>query len=271
MPRAVLVTGASSGIGLATAIWLARRGFHVVGTVRSASKARIVERAAARERARVDTTVLDVTDAVRGAALIDELRPFGLVNNAGYPAAGAVEDLSDEDGRLALETMVVAPMRLARLALPHMRARGDGRIVNISSVFARLAPPFSGWYQAAKSAIEGLSDALRVEVASAGVRVVLIEPGGVQTGIWSVVERQAERLHGSAFDDAYRRYLAGLGWLQPFMAQPTHVAAAVGRAMTALYPRPRYVVGADAQLLGLIAWLVPSVVRDGVVRLALGL
>src|SRR5438132_231582 len=122
MPRTVLITGASSGIGLESAIWIARRGFRVVGTVRSEEKARAVQRIAAQARARVETVLLDVTDATEGARVIDDLEPYGLVNNAGYPAAGALEDVDDDEARLALETMVVAPMRLARLALRHMRA-----------------------------------------------------------------------------------------------------------------------------------------------------
>src|SRR5437588_353241 len=143
--RTVLVTGAGTGIGLATLIELARRGFTPVGGVRTPSKARSVTRAARAAGVKVRTVTLDVTDAGECKAVIDQLKPFGLVNNAGVAASGAIEDVSDDDARLAMETMVLGPMRLARLAIPHMRGRGTGRIVNISSIYGLMTTPLTGW------------------------------------------------------------------------------------------------------------------------------
>src|SRR5262249_20743190 len=148
---------------------------------------------------------------------------------------------------------------------------GEGRMVNVASIFGRVATPFGGWYQAAKHALEGVTDALRAEAASAGVHVILVQPGGVQTHLWEGLEHQAERLRGSRFDAAYERYVALLRWLRPYTQAPSSVAAVVGGAMTALLPRARYLVGCDAQLLLLADRFVPTVVRDGFTRLVLGL
>lgn len=270
MARTVLTTGANSGIGLATVLELARRGFRSVGSVRSDEKARALMRAAAAAGVTVETVLLDVTDATRCQVVIDELRPWGLVNNAGYGLNGAVEDVSDTEARQLLETMVIGPTRLARLALPHMRAEGGGRIVNVSSIFGRTTTPLTGWYQGAKHALEGVSDALRVEVAGEGIAVILIEPGGFQTGIWEEAERGAER-PGSRYAAAYRRSLLGMRLWQPLMGDPGSVATVIGRALTAWFPRARYLVGYDAQLISLAEYVVPTAVRDRIARLTLGL
>src|SRR2546429_2150647 len=131
--KTVLTTGANSGIGLATALELARRGYRSVGSVRSEAKADTVAKAAADAGVDVSTVIFDVTDADRARDIVDGLQPWAIVNNAGYSNMGAVEDVSDEEARDQLDAMVLAPIRLARLALPHMRQQGGGRIVNVSS------------------------------------------------------------------------------------------------------------------------------------------
>ena len=268
---AVLTTGANSGIGLHTAIELAKRGYRSIGTVRNAEKADVLLKAAADAGVTVEAELLDVTDAAACAELLRDRDLYGLVNNAGYSNTGAVEDTSDDDARRQLETMTIAPMRLARLALPAMRSNGSGRIVNVSSIYGRTTTPLTGWYQACKHALEAVSDALRVEVASSGVKVILVEPGGFRTGIWEDNQEALARHEGSRFTGAYERELLLTRLAQPFMGHPSQVARVIGQAVSSSVPRARYLVGYDARILALIEQTTPTFVKDTVTRLGLGL
>ncbi len=268
--RTIVTTGANSGIGLATVLEAARRGHRSVGTVRSEAKAETVHAAAEEAGVEVETALLDVTDEEVGAAVIDEYRPDALVNNAGFSITGAIEDVTDDEARFAFETMVLAPMRLARLSVPHMRDSGWGRIVNVSSIYGRTSTPLTGWYQGCKHALEGLSDALRVEVARDGIKVVLIEPGGVKTGIWEETEREVDKRAGSRFDPSYKRTLASTRLWQPIMIEAKQCAGVIVDAIEG-NPRARYRVGLDAQALGLTENLVPTFIRDRIARITLGL
>ncbi|MFI2200280.1 SDR family oxidoreductase [Streptomyces sp. NPDC020192] len=185
--RSVVVTGASSGIGRATALDLAAHGFEVIATARTTEKAGKLT-AAARERGTaLRTVLLDVTDphsCQDAVTEIDELTgggPWALVNNAGIAVPGAFEDVSDSDARAVLETNLLGVARMTRLVLPGMRRRGNGRIVQMSSVGGLVSLPLNGWYCASKHGVEALSDAVRRETASAGIRVSLVEPGFIDT------------------------------------------------------------------------------------------
>jgi NAD(P)-dependent dehydrogenase (short-subunit alcohol dehydrogenase family) len=272
----VLTTGASSGIGLATVLELARLGFHSVGSVRSDAKAETLRKAAADAGVidRVDTVLLDVTDADGCAWVMDSLPPLrGLVNNAGFGLTGAVEDVSDDEAHQLFETMVHAPIRLARLALPAMIANGGGRIVNVSSIAGRTTTPLAGHYTAAKHALEALSDALRVEVSSRGVHVALVEPGGFKTNIWEDMERDIANREeaGSRFVAAYRRSMSGQRLLERMMGDPAQCAKVIATALTTRLPRARYLVGADARALLLADTLTPTAIKDFFMRRGLNL
>jgi NAD(P)-dependent dehydrogenase (short-subunit alcohol dehydrogenase family) len=269
--RRILTTGANSGIGLETVLEVARRGFHSIGSVRSEQKAVDVARAAKEAGVEVETVLLDVTDAEACARIVPELELYGLVNNAGYTGTGAIEDVDDEQVRHQLETMLVAPMRLARLALPAMRAAGAGRIVNVSSIYGRTTTPLSGWYQAAKHGLEAASDALRLEVAGAGVKVVLIEPGGFKTGIWDDMKTAIAEREGSRYEESYRRSLEVARLTQPIMGDPRRCAKVIAGVLSSRSPRARYLVGYDAQALALVEQLTPTMVKDRVTRWMLGL
>ncbi len=274
--RVVLTTGVSSGIGLATVVELAAKGFHSVGSVRSEAKAEAVHKAAAAAGVteHVETVLLDVTDAARCAEVVASLPPLhGLVNNAGYGLTGSVEDVTDDEAHQLFETMVHAPVRLARLALPRMVENGGGRIVNVSSIMGRSTSPFAGHYAGAKHALEALSDALRIEVASRNVQVALVEPGGFKTNIWEDMERDIanREADGSRFTAAYRRSMTGQRFLEPLMGDPSQCAKVIATALTTRLPRSRYMVGLDARALLVADTLTPTPIKDLFLRFGLGL
>jgi NAD(P)-dependent dehydrogenase (short-subunit alcohol dehydrogenase family) len=261
--RTVLVTGAGSGIGLATVVDLAGHGLRPVGAVRSEAKALPVRDAG------IETVLLDVTDAAACARVIDELRPDAVVNNAGHILYASVEDTTDDQARDLIEVMTIAPMRIARLALPHMRERGWGRIVNVSSASGRLALPMLGWYSAAKHALEAATDALRMEVVSSGVGVSLVEPGAVKTDITAKLDPDARR--DPRYGTAFERLTWGQRTLRFTFGDPQAAAAAIRRAVRARVPLARYVVGVDAHVMTRALPLVPTALRDAVSRIAYGL
>jgi NAD(P)-dependent dehydrogenase (short-subunit alcohol dehydrogenase family) len=271
MTRTSLVTGANSGIGLATALELARRGQRTIGTVRSPAKAKVLRAAAAEAGVEVETAILDVTDADRCAAVIERFEPDILINNAGYAQTAPVESVDDAAAEHLLGTMLVAPIRLARLALPHMRANGWGRIVNVSSILGRVTMPLTGWYQASKHGLEAVTDALRIECAADGVSVVLVEPGFFRTAIFEDLEADAEQYGDGRYAVVYERLRTMLQSWEPLMGNPDSVASTIATAVEASRPRARYLVGPDAQLLDATRSLTPTVLRDRATRLLSGL
>ena len=271
MVRTVLVTGANSGLGLATCLHLAGLGFRVVGTARSEEKLDAVAKAAGDAGVAVDGALLDVTDGPACEALVEWLEPWAVVNNAGYMNVGRVVDVTREEALRQLDTLVVAPMRLAALALPAMRRHGSGRVVNVSSIIAHSSAAMTGWYQAGKHALSAVTDAFRREVAEDGIAVVLIEPGSLDTGIWDKAEEDLLRRREHVGDPTpYDRSLRLLRTGRPYMPGPEMAAEVIGRALTAGRPEVRYQVGVDAPLVRLAERLLPDRAHDRLVRAALG-
>jgi NAD(P)-dependent dehydrogenase (short-subunit alcohol dehydrogenase family) len=276
--KSVVVTGANSGIGLVTVLELAAAGYDVIGTVRSPAKADLVARAADERDVTARTVQMDVDDEDSCRSALDEVAaltdggPWAVVNNAGYAQSGAVEDVTDAQARAQLETNVVAPIRIARLVLPRMRERGDGRIVNISSVAGRMSTPLMGWYCASKHALEAVTDALRMEVEPDGVRVVLVEPGMFGTDIWSAAKEGGFPAASSArYAAAYARAEAVSHRGADRLPDPVWVARTVRVALANPVPLARYVVGADAVTGILAETLAPTVVTDYVKTVTSGL
>jgi NAD(P)-dependent dehydrogenase (short-subunit alcohol dehydrogenase family) len=254
--RAVVVTGASTGIGAAIARDLAGRGFQVFGTVRRA------EDAAALERAGMTPVRMDVTDTESiTRARVEVERALaggplaGLVNNAGIPAAGPLELLPLDEFRQVLEVNVIGALAVTQAFLPLLRA-GRGRIVNISSVAGRSVLPFMGPYAASKFALEAVSDALRRELRPFGVLVTVIEPGSFQSRIWSKVESaDLGRYRGTPYERVLERFRQAALKSAERAPPPDKVARAVARALTARRPPIRVVVTPHGWIERVWLWL----------------
>jgi NAD(P)-dependent dehydrogenase (short-subunit alcohol dehydrogenase family) len=256
----VLLTGAGGGIGAATALAFADRGWRVYATD-------IATPLPERVRERCETRALDVTDEAACGRVVDAVageagRLDCLVNNAGYAVAGPVEDVPVAAVREEFDVLVHGPHALARAALPRMREQGAGRIVTVSSVLGLTSSPGLGAYAAGKAACESLHDALRVELRGEPVAVSLVEPAWVRTVFG---DRARAQLADRERTDAYERTYAALdrGWVldgNPLSVDPERVAAAVVRAAEADDPDARYPVGGFATFVRWSHWLPESVV-----------
>ncbi len=251
----VLVTGASSGIGRACAIHLARHGWHVFGATR-----RVPERVEADlcqslpSLDRLDVVTMDVDDdesVVRTMKNIVEKagRLDAVINCAGFGIAGAVEETSDQEARAIFETNLLGILRVCRAAIPTMRTQGSGIIINVSSIGGRIGLPFQGFYSATKFALEGLTEALRMEIRGFGIRAVLIEPGDFCTGFTD----SRHLVEKSGLSDVYRvsqeHVLSIVEKDERGGASPDAIARLVARILSKRSPRVRYTVGPAAQKL----------------------
>jgi NAD(P)-dependent dehydrogenase (short-subunit alcohol dehydrogenase family) len=279
-PRpAVLITGASSGIGRATAELLASQDYRVFAGVRcQAPGGPLPEGPAGAEPVRLDVTCPDNLSAV-----VDQLRrecPEGLhalVNNAGVAPPAAVELADVDEVRRVLEVNVLAPLRLTQACLPLLR-RARGRIVNMSSMNGKLAMPMVGAYSASKFALEALSDVLRVELRPWGVTVSLVRPGQVRTPIFAkarVALAARQREIPDELAPGYGKLYARAAHFNERGAQasttPEAVARAIFRVLRARRPRPVYLVGGDAWGLELMHLAFPPRLMDWVLATTMGL
>ena len=260
----VLITGASSGIGRAAALYLAERGYPVVGTSRSLPRLAGLLGDARRRELPVYGAELDVNSdaAVERAMpqLAERHGPIGaLVNNAGYGLWGPAAILSSDELRAQFETNLFAAQRLIRAVLPAMLERRSGTIINISSVLGRLGTPFNGAYVASKFALEGLSESLRTELWPFGVRVAVVEPGLFKTDFIAnqVTAAQADD-EGSPFFPYVRRYRERSLTMHSRAADPVKVAKVIHKIIRSRRPAFRYPVSPEARLGGLGARLMPE-------------
>ncbi len=244
MHKPVLVTGASSGIGEATAVHLARQGFRVYAAARRLDKLKELEAVGA---GRISALALDVTDPASIDAamtvITDGGQPlFGLVNNAGASFTGPIEELPLEDWRAQYETNVFGVVAMTKAVLPMMREAGAGRIVTVGSLSGRIAPAFMGAYASSKHAVEGFSDALRREVSRFGLKVSVIRPGFINTNFGEAEQDGFERFidDSSPYADALKVFKNWHAQGHPNGASPMVVAEAIHHALTADKPHARY-------------------------------
>ncbi|MEA1050452.1 SDR family oxidoreductase [Lamprobacter modestohalophilus] len=273
--RSILITGCSSGIGLACAKGLARRGWRVIASARQPAD---VERLRAEEgltAVRLDLSNPDsIATGLQEALALTDQRLDALFNNGAYGQPGAVEDLTPEALRAQFETNLFGWHELTRRVIPLMRAQGQGRIVQNSSVLGFAALPFRGAYVASKFALEGLTDTLRLELRGSGIAVVLIEPGPIlsrfRDNAFSAYQRYIDA-NNSPHRETYRlmeERLRKEGAAQPFTLLPEAVLRKVLHALESPRPKPRYYVTFPTHLLGTLRRLLPSRAMDWVLRQA---
>lgn len=244
-PRTVLVTGASSGIGEATVRAFLARGW----TVHAA--ARRTEHMASLAEKGAQVHFLDLTDETSIGDLVSRLGKApgsldAIVNNAGIGVYGSVEEVPMGEARRQFEVNLFGTARLTQLALPAMRTTGTGTIVNVSSIGGRVYTPMGAWYHASKHALEGWSDCLRLELDPYGIRVVIVEPGAIETEFAEIaIAPLLERSEGGPYADFARKMAAATRrtYLDKKASHPDLIAGIIVKAVESRRPRTRYVAG----------------------------
>jgi NAD(P)-dependent dehydrogenase (short-subunit alcohol dehydrogenase family) len=271
----VVITGASTGIGRVTALRLAGNGFDVLAGVRREEDGAALRSA----EGRIEPVIVDVTDAGQIDGLAQRVaggRLAGLVNNAGIAVAGPLEGVPLDEVRRQYEVNVFGLLGVTQALLEPLRA-GRGRIVNIGSIGGRLGTPFVGPYSSSKAAVRALSAALRRELRPWKIHVALLEPGALDTPIWSKGSDHADEVIGALPERVRTLYarqldalLAATRKIAASATPPEAAAEAIEHALTARRPRPVYTVGREAQIQGVLHAVLPARAFDALVARAMG-
>lgn len=278
---AVLVTGASTGIGRACALELDRQGYRVFAGVRREEDGEMLRVGASGRLAPLHLDVTWESDIAAAVSAVEEACPeqglHGLVNNAGIAVAGPLEFLPMDELRKQFDVNVLGLLAVTQAFLPLLR-RARGRIVNLGSVSGRVSMPFVGPYAASKHALEAISDSLRVELRPWGIPVVLLQPGVVRTPIWDKGREAGRELRARMPADCEAYYGRALDSVQAEVAKiegtgvpPETIARCVAHALTCRRPKTRYVLGGNARAQLFLGRLVPDRLRDWIFCKVLGL
>jgi short-subunit dehydrogenase len=262
MKKVVLITGASSGMGKATAILLNAQGYKVYAVARRVGNMKELE-ALDIKTAFMDITDDDSIDAVVTSILHTEGRLDILINNAGFGLYGAFEEVSIQEARRQLDVNLIGLARLTQVVIPVMRNQKSGKIINISSIGGKMVGPFGAWYHVSKFGVEALSDALRLELKPFGIDVIVIQPGGIQSE-WSgiAMNNLKSTAHDNIYESAIMKVLSSNEKLEKQYSNPAVIARLILKAIQSKRPKTRYNGGYMAGFILFIRRIVPDRIID---------
>ena len=253
MENVALVTGCSSGIGLETAVALAREGHFTFATMRNLKKVEALEKIVKEENLPISILELDVDNKESMDNAIEKIieqkgRIDTLVNNAGWGMWGTVEDVSIDEFKEQFETNFFSIVRMIQKIAPIMRKQKSGSIVNVSSVAGRIGFPVSPAYISSKFALEGLSECLRFELSPFGINVITIEPGVIKTNFFDSMKMAKKSDSNSVYNDITSKVISGVKMMAEMGTDPKEVANTILKSINDKSPLPRYIVGNDAMM-----------------------